>query len=136
MLRGILADINVSGHFTRILHLLEGEYWREIWTGLRLTVHNFESLGLSLDASDREIWLICQSADVVLITANRNQQGDDSFEAILRTLNTESSLPIITIAKAGRVLRGKDYADRVAEQLLDRLLNIDTYRGAGRIFIP
>jgi hypothetical protein len=72
----------------------------------------------------------------VLITANRNQQGSDSFEATLKTLNTESSLPIITIAKAERVLKSKNYADRVAEQLLDRLLSIDTFRGAGRIFVP
>lgn len=135
-MKGILADINLSGQFVRLLHLLEGDYWHDIWTSLNLTVHSFDSLGLALDASDKDIWQVCQTAEVLLVTANRNRRGTDSLEATIQVYGTPTSLPVITVARANKILTHKAYAERVAEQLLDRLLNIDNYRGSGRIFVP
>jgi hypothetical protein len=47
-----------------------------------------------------------------------------------------SSLPVITIARPRRVMESKAYADRVVERLLHYLLNLDNYRGTGRLFVP
>jgi hypothetical protein len=70
------------------------------------------------------------------VTANRNADGPDSLEATLRTQNTATSLPVFTIADAKRVLRSREYAERVALRLLDYLLDIDRVRGAGRLYLP
>lgn len=46
------------------------------------------------------------------------------------------SLPIVTIANPDRVLRDRVYAETVAEQLLEKLIAIDDFRGAGRLYVP
>src|SRR5262249_14305474 len=102
-MRGILADINLRGHFRALVHLLEGDDWREIWTSLDLKVHTFASLGLALDASDLAIWQVCQQQDVVFVTGNRNQAGPNSLEEVIRTRNTAESLPVITVADLDRL---------------------------------
>ena len=35
-----------------------------------------------------------------------------------------------------RVLRDRSYLEKVAERLLDYLMRIDDFRGAGRIYVP
>jgi hypothetical protein len=71
-----------------------------------------------------------------LLTANRSDEGPDSLEATIRTLNTPSSLPMLTIADPELVLTSRDYAERVAIQVLEYLLELDHFRGAGRLFVP
>jgi len=73
---------------------------------------------------------------MILVTANRNAEGPDSLEATLRSQNTTSSLPVFTFANARKVLNSRKYADRVAAQLLDYLLDIDRVRGTGRLYLP
>lgn len=41
-------------------------------------------------------------------------------------------LPVITLANVERIRREREYASQVADQLLD----IDNFRGAGRLFAP
>ena len=36
----------------------------------------------------------------------------------------------------GHLLRSRDYADRIVERLMDYLMNIEDYRGAGRLYLP
>jgi hypothetical protein len=58
------------------------------------------------------------------------------LEATIRAENQPSSLPVITIADADRMLHDRLYAEKVAETLLDYLLRIDEVRGAGRLYVP
>ena len=59
-----------------------------------------------------------------------------SLEMTLRQQVTKSSLPVFTLADPERVLNDRSYAEVVAEILLERLLDIDHYRGVGRIYLP
>ena len=62
--------------------------------------------------SDRDLWQLCQQREIVLLTANRNDEGPNSLEATIRTLNASSSLPVLTIADPELVLASRDYAER------------------------
>jgi len=96
---------------------------------------NFESLGLSRDATDRAVWLTCQAAEVVLITGNRSG-GPDSLDQVIHDLSNETSLPVLTIADPRRVTRDPAYANRIALRLLDFLERIESLRGTCRLFLP
>jgi hypothetical protein len=103
---------------------------------LGLSVESFPSLGLPYNASDALIWATCQHEGLVLITGNRNRRGPDSLQAVIDRENQADSLPVITIADARRVLGDRLYAEQVAERVLEKLIAIDDFRGAGRIYVP
>jgi hypothetical protein len=46
------------------------------------------------------------------------------------------SLPIFTVADADRLMHSRYYAQRVVAQMLDYLMNIDAFRGTGRLYLP
>jgi hypothetical protein len=54
----------------------------------------------------------------------------------MREKNTSESLPVITVSNADRLLNDSEYRGRCVESLVEIVLDIDTYRGARRIFIP
>ena len=62
--------------------------------------------------------------------------ADDSLEATIRARNTERSLPVLTIADTERLRHNRDYAQSIAEGLVDALIRIETLRGAGRLYLP
>lgn len=133
---GILADANCEGQLALLLRLF-GQSWRqEVWAYLRLARLAFADVGLLRDASDREVWLVCQRERIVLVTANRNDEGPESLEATIQQHNTPQSLPVFTLANDQRVLRDITYAEQVADRLLEALFDIDSYRGTGRIYLP
>ncbi len=82
------------------------------------------------------LWQVRQQQEIILITANRNDKGADSLESAIRTMNTVHSLPVFTIANARQVLHNRAYAERVVESLLDYLIDIDNFRGTGRLYLP
>jgi hypothetical protein len=135
-MRGILADINVGAQRDALLHIWASEPWRDLWNARGLSVFTFPALGLSYDSSDALIWRTCQREGLVLITGNRNDDGSDSLEATIRNENKLDSLPVVTIADPNRTLRDRLYAEKVAERLLEKLIAIDDFRGAGRIYVP
>jgi hypothetical protein len=61
-------------------------------------------LRLQSDASDREVGEACQRAQLVLLTANRNDDGPESLEPNLQQHNMLASLPVFTLANDQRVL--------------------------------
>ena len=132
---GIMADHNVEGHFVVLLRLWTSDAWRAVWESLQLEVESFERLGIH-DTSDHDLWQLCQQRKIILLTANRHDEGPDSLEATIRTLNVSSSLPVSTIADPKLVLASRDYAERVAIQVLEYLLELDHFRGVGRLFVP
>ena len=133
---GILADANCTGHLALLLRLFQQDWRREVWQFLSLTQVSFADLGLQPDASDREVWEVCQREQVVLLTANRNDEGPESLAFTIRHQNTPQSLPIFTLANDQRVLRDRQYAETVADRLIEVLFDIDSYRGTGRIYLP
>jgi hypothetical protein len=133
---GILADANCEGHLALLLRVLQEGWRHDVWEVLHLIPVSLSDLGLPPDASDRDVWEACQRAQVILLTANRNDAGPDSLEATIQQHNTPASLPVFTLANEQRVLRDRLYAAAVADRLLELLFDIDRYRGTGRLYVP
>jgi hypothetical protein len=131
-----MADNDVGGQFDELLQVLNSDELREFWEDLQLGVLTFASLGLERNAPDAVVWDACQANEVILITGNRNNDGPDSLEATLRARNQAGSLPVFTLVHPRRVRESRSYATEVAVKLLEHLLEIDRYRGAGRIWLP
>lgn len=71
-MRGILADVNIQGHVEKLRGHFESEEWQDVWSGLNLAVHTFADVGLQANTVDVQVWQTCQDRQLVLITANRN----------------------------------------------------------------
>ena len=136
---GIIADANLDGHLVRLMNLIESGEWAELWAGLGLTAEPFRTLGVTTDTVDRIVWDRCQAAGYVLLTANRNGDGEDSLDSVIRA-GGPSALPVFTIADAGRVMTDSDYARHVIVQMLDYLIDLneqpELLLGAGRLYLP
>ena len=71
------------------------------------------------------------------MTANRNDDGPDSLEAVIRDRESAGQpAGRHNLETPGRVLKDRLYAERVAERLLEYLMRIDEVRGAGRLYVP
>jgi hypothetical protein len=136
MARAILGDINIQKQVSVLVLILKGDEWKEVWEHLHLSVHTFQDLGLSPRMPDADLWRMCQQEQILLLTANRNAQGPDSLEETLRAENRPDSLPVFTLANAQHVLHSKQYAERVVEQFLEYLLDLEKVRGTGRLYLP
>jgi hypothetical protein len=85
---------------------------------------------------DDLIWHACQREGLVLLTGNRNQDGDDSLEETIRRHSQLHSLPVLTISDVHRFGSDSAYDARLAKDLLTYVIDIDKYRGTGRLYIP
>jgi hypothetical protein len=132
----LLADNNAEGHVELLVRVLLSESWIGFWNELELAVVTFEELGLDRRASDAELWRVCQREQVVLITNNRNAEGPDSLELVVREENRSDSLPVFTLASPERLRVDGSYAEKTAARLLEYLVYLDELRGAGRIYVP
>jgi hypothetical protein len=135
-MKGILADNNIEGQVAILLQICQSPEWREVWAGLGFSLRTFEELGLARNSSDALVWQTCQEQQLILITANRNDDGPDSLEATIREQSTARSLPVLTPANARRVPHDRAYAKETAEKVMEYLLDIENYFGAGRLFVP
>jgi hypothetical protein len=43
---------------------------------------------------------------------------------------------VLTLAGPDRVIHSRTYAERVVERLLECLIDMDNYRGTGRVYLP
>jgi len=73
---------------------------------------------------------------MILLTANRSMKDEDSLEQVMREENTLTSLPVVTIGNAERVLNDSIYRERCVDRLIEIVIYISNYRGARRVFIP
>ncbi len=135
-MKGLLADVNSVKQVRFLLMLLHEDARREFWHYLALTTPTFAEVGLHPRSTDTDVWLKCQADELLLITANRNDDGPDSLEATIRTHGTPHSLPVFTLADANRVLSERSCAEHVADRLLEYLYDMDNLRGAGRLYLP
>jgi hypothetical protein len=135
-MRGLLTDNNIGGQVEILRIILEGEDWGSVWRDLALPVQSLADLGLAENTPDVVIWRQCQQERLVLLTANRNDDGPDSLEAAIRNENGPACLPVLTLADSERVRHSRAYAEQVVERLLYYLMYIDEHRGTGRLYLP
>lgn len=102
---------------------------------LDIPMLTFEDVGLPIDSRDRDVWRFAQEKQLILLTGNRNKDGEDSLEQTIRNENTPNSLPVVTIGITDK-LEERDYREQCAEGLVEIVLNIENYLGVGRIYIP
>jgi predicted nuclease of predicted toxin-antitoxin system len=127
-----LIDYNLDGYALIFLGILTKLGWLEF---IEIRFVTFREVGLSMDSSDRLVWRYAQAHQMMILTANRNMKGEDSLEQVMREENVENSLPVITIGSLDRFSE-PDYRERCVERLIEIVVEIDQYKGAGRLFIP
>jgi predicted nuclease of predicted toxin-antitoxin system len=127
-----LVDYNLDGYALVFLGILTKLGWLEF---LSIRFVTFREVGLSMESSDRLVWCYAQENKMMVLTANRNRSGEDSLEQVMREENTADSLPILTIGDLTR-LDEFDYRERCVERLVEIVLDLENYMGAGRLFIP
>lgn len=132
----LLIDANLDGHAELLAMRLRTPTWLELRNYLNIRFVHFEEAGLGRETKDDVVWRFCQENQYYLLTANRNQESDDSLEATIRREGNADSLPVLTLADAERIFQSIDYLDRVVERLLEYLLYAENYRGACRLFLP
>jgi hypothetical protein len=93
-------------------------------------------MNLSIDSSDRIVWRLAQTNQMILLTANRSMKGEDSLEQVLREENSVDSLPVITIGDADRFLADRFYRNRCVDRIIEIVLDIQIWMGVGRLFVP
>ena len=118
-MNGIPADFNSVGQAAYLVHIMQSEAWADFWQALGLVLHQFGDVGLTGEATDLEIWQRCQAEQLILLTNNRNDDGPDSLEAVIRQHNTGDSLPVFTIENVGRLEMSRAYAEEVVESLYE-----------------
>jgi hypothetical protein len=127
-----LVDYNLDGYALIFLGILAKEGWLEFASVQFVT---FREVGLDMDSNDRTVWRYAQEHQMMILTANRNMKGADSLEQVIREENTENSFPVITIGSLD-CLSEADYRQRCAERLIEIVVDLENYRGVGRLFIP
>lgn len=127
-----LVDHNLEGQALLIWGVFAHEGWLDVLP-LRLVL--LQDTDLSVESSDRVIWRFAQQQQMILLTANRRMRGQDSLEQTIREENTPDSLPVLTIGRVDR-LDERGYRAQCASRMIEILLDMERYRGTGRIFIP
>ena len=128
-----LIDHNLKGHALVLFGAIASQGWLDV---LPIQFVNFVEVDLAINSNDRVVWRLAQEKQMIVLTANRSMKGRDSLEQVMREESTSNSLPVVTIANADRLLNDVDYRGRCVESLIEITLDIDSYRGARRIFIP
>lgn len=128
----ILADHSIEGQALTMWGAMGAEGWLEL---LPLRLVTFAQAGLPPESSDREVWRFAQANGMILLTSNRRMREADALEQAIREENTAASLPVLTIGSVRRMIE-KTYRERCAARLIEIALDLDSYLGTGRIFIP
>lgn len=135
-MRGLLADANSEGSLRAILRVCRSPGWRDIWLELRVPAFAFKDFSLDPEIKDDVLWQFCQDEGLILFTDNRNEIGATSLGRAIREKGTAQSLPVLTTADSRRVLTDRAYTAKAAERMIDILMDIDLYRGTGRLYLP
>lgn len=128
----VLADYNLNRQAILISGSLLASGWLDL---IPIQLITFTGVGLPADSSDRAVWRFAQTNGMLLLTANQNARGQDSLEQVMREENQPISFPIITIADPDRI-NESDYRERCVERLVEIVIDIQDYMGAGRLYIP
>jgi uncharacterized protein with PIN domain len=127
-----LIDYNLRGQATLLWGTIASEGWLEI---MPIRFVGFDEVGLLKNSSDRLVWQVAQTQQMIILTANRNMKGNDSLEEMIRKDNNIKSLPVVTISNKER-LDERIYRERCASRLVEILFDLENYMGVGRVYIP
>jgi hypothetical protein len=128
-----LVDHNLRGHAVLLSGSILSSGWLD-WVFIRFIT--FDEMGLPINSDDRVVWQLAQSNQMILLTANRSMNGENSLEQVMREEITSTSLPVITIGDADRLLNDSEYRQRCAIRLVEIVLDLNIYMGVSRLFIP
>jgi len=73
----VLVDHNLEGHARRMWGVLVAEGWLDL---LPLRMTTFQEEALPANADDSVVWRYAQEHGMLLLTGNRNMDGEDSLE--------------------------------------------------------
>jgi hypothetical protein len=128
----VLLDHHMKKQGILLWGVLENEGWLEL---LEIPMLTFADVDLPIDSSDRDVWRFVQKNRLILLTGNRNNDGEDSLQQTIWDENQPTSLPVVTVGVLDRI-EEHTYRKRCAEKLVEIVLNIENYLGIGRIYIP
>jgi hypothetical protein len=128
----VLLDHHMKKQGILLWATMGSEGWLRL---LDIPMLTFDDVGLASDSSDREVWRFAQENKLILLTGNRNREGEESLEQTIRDENTPTSLPVVTVGAVSR-MEERLYREQCAERLVEIVLNIENYLGIGRIYIP
>ena len=128
-----LIDHNLKGHARILLGSIASQGWLQ---SVPIRFVMFDEIDLSIDSNDRAVWRQAQDRQMILLTANRSMKDKDSLEQVMREESSQTSLPVLTIGNADRVLNDASYREHCADRIVEIAIYLDNYRGARRIFIP
>ncbi len=128
----ILIDYDLQGFDIFLEAGLRETGWDQL---IRCEFKRLRDFGLPQDFSDQEIWRFVQEHQLLLITNNRNQEDETSLQATILRENTLTAWPIITVSDKDALLQ-TDYRQRVVQRLVEIIVDLDNYLGAGRLFVP
>jgi len=128
----VLVDHNIEGQADLLESALVSEGWAEPAV---LHIVTFADVSLPFETSDQKVWEFAQKHQMVLLTANRNKDGEESLQQAILQQNRPASYPIVTIANADRMAE-RDYRNRCATKLAEICMEIERYLGTGRLYIP
>ena len=119
-----------------VRRILEGPEWNELWQSLGAELFIFPDFQLDQRTPDSVIWRVCQSESLILVTANRNMDGEESLEWVMRTEGGISDLPVLTVSDGEALKSDREYVRRVSIRILEIMFDIEKLRGTGRLYIP
>lgn len=128
----VLLDHHMKKQGILLWATMGSEGWLKL---LDIPMLTFTDVGLPIDSSDRDVWRLAQEKRLILLTGNRNKDGEDSLEQTIRNENTPTSLPVVTVSVVDR-LEERVYREQCAERLTEIILDIENNLGVGRIYIP
>ena len=128
----VLLDHHMKKQGILLWATMGSEGWLKL---LDIPMLTFTDVDLPTDSTDRDVWRFAQEKQLILLTGNRNRDGEDSLEQTIRNENTPTALPVITVSVVDR-LEARAYREQCAERLTEIILDIENNLGVGRIYIP
>ncbi len=128
----ILIDHNIEGYVPRFENTIFVQDWKNL---VSIKMLDFKDVNLAINSNDRLVWQFAQRNEMILLTDNRNDDGPNSLERTIDQENTPDSLPVLTIGNITRVVQ-RNYRERCVERLIEIILDLDNYKGTGRLYIP
>src|SRR5262245_52684156 len=127
-----LLDHDIEGQIVYLEAGLAETGWDQL---IEIDFVLLRDCGLAENSPDNEIWRYAQERELLLITNNRNNDGETSLHTTIERENTTNSLPVITVSDKDS-LGSADYRRRAADRLAEIVIYLENYRGVGRVYIP
>jgi hypothetical protein len=128
----ILADHDIEGQASLLWGAVAATGWLEI---MPMRLVRFADIKLARNSSDCDVWRFAQAHRMLLLTNNRNMEGEDSLEQTLREEVTATSLPVITVSDRDQMTE-RVYRENCAEKLIEIIVYLSDYIGVSRVYIP